>query len=275
MTKDYKLFLELASEDLSASKHLFKGRYYPQSVFYLSQAVEKTCKYLLLKDNILTIYQLNKIIKHDSTKVFSIFTEYLINQISKGINKQKIEESKDDPSLNDILNPVTFINDLKRGIKDFEKSKNTLPPFSKAQIDYYLGLLSLFESNTLSNSKYSKFFKSEPEKVVKWITDFHIIDEKSKNDLKILEQNETSRKQFYDEIKDKLELVLRYVRIQQILMTLALLFSSSAVDSRYPDNSLKYLPTSRYNRSTPIIENFKSFYHYLQISITFLKDNEI
>ncbi|MCX6253698.1 MAG: HEPN domain-containing protein [Bacteroidia bacterium] len=273
MASNYKVFLDIALDDVSASKILLKKKFYPQAVFYFGQSIEKTCKYLLIKDGILSVDQLNSRIKHDASKVFTIFTDHLINKLSSAVDTEKIVKSNNDHLLFNVLNPIDFINDLKSGIKVFEDSKNKLNELDDKKIDQYMNMLKIFNSNILSDNKYNNFYKSDPRVLVDWLLEFHIVDEQTKIDLKEKLKDDNFKIQFYADIKKYLLSIHEYMRVQQILMVLAILFSSCAVDTRYPDNTLNHLPVTRYNSSSMLIRRLKELYKYLEKSINFLKAN--
>lgn len=121
MNKTTNIFLEIAKEDLKASIVLLKSKLYPQSVFYFGQAVEKTCKYLLVKEGVLTVDKLRSTISHNTSKVFFIFTDYVIRQISEGIDIENINHNKRNEVIANVLNPIEFVEDLSTGILVHDK----------------------------------------------------------------------------------------------------------------------------------------------------------
>jgi AbiV family abortive infection protein len=76
-------YISTAKEDLKSAMILMKNKQYPQSLFLTNQAIEKLCKHILIKDKIITEEKLKRKVGHNSTKVFDILINYLIENINK------------------------------------------------------------------------------------------------------------------------------------------------------------------------------------------------
>ena len=70
MNDSFKILLDISKEDFNASKLLYDNDFYPQSLFYFQQSVEKLIKYLGIKDGIIKQEDLRKQISHNSSIVF-------------------------------------------------------------------------------------------------------------------------------------------------------------------------------------------------------------
>ena len=270
MDDSLKGFLQIAQQDFKAAKLLYQNGFFPHSVFYFGQSVEKTCKYLLIRDGVLSIHELNKKIRHDTRKVFIIFTDYIINQIRPSIDINTISNDKNSVLLSSIFNPIEFIKDLEREIENFKKTKSCLLDLDKSRIEHYLNMLKYFESNSRSQNKYNNFFKSDPEIVVQWLMKYHILDEESKTKILEAYKDEKIKSRFLEEVGNSLKSVHELMRINQILFVLSIVFSSYASDTRYPDDELKNFPSSRFNSSSIIVIRLDDFFKYQEKVLNYL-----
>jgi hypothetical protein len=64
------LLLDIAFKDLTSSKLLFERELYPQSIFYMQQAVEKSIKQLGIYNGVVKPSELQKDIGHKAEKIF-------------------------------------------------------------------------------------------------------------------------------------------------------------------------------------------------------------
>jgi hypothetical protein len=64
------LLLDIAFKDLTSSKLLFDRELYPQSIFYMQQAVEKSIKQLGIYNGVVKPSELQKDIGHKAEKIF-------------------------------------------------------------------------------------------------------------------------------------------------------------------------------------------------------------
>ncbi len=91
-------FLEIAKSDLSASKCLFNNKFYPQSLFFFQQSVEKAVKSFGISVGLLKDEKAVKIYSHKSSVVFidlmKAFLELLSDQIilGKSENKELVDQ---------------------------------------------------------------------------------------------------------------------------------------------------------------------------------------
>ena len=117
---DVKVFLEIAKEDLIASEILFDNRMFAQSVFYFQQAVEKSIKYLGLKNGIIAKEDLLKNVGHKPIEIFKAVMknpklEMTKKQVAENIeilnqNKNFIESNHLDKSVPFVLNQIQEIS---------------------------------------------------------------------------------------------------------------------------------------------------------------------
>ena len=87
--------LEIAFEDLEASKLLLQNNHYPQSIFYFQQAVEKTTKSIGLSQGFLKKEDLQIKIRHNTLKIFKKAIEFasipdeILKNLSDDFNLEK------------------------------------------------------------------------------------------------------------------------------------------------------------------------------------------
>jgi hypothetical protein len=271
---DCKIFLTIASDDLEASKLLYENELYPHAVFFLEQSVEKTCKYLLINQQIIPPDQLMHKVRHNSVSVFKIFTTYLVEKLSTIIDTKKIEEDPDDKLLNEILSPVEFLNELKSGINSIEKSsKGRFAEINEFELNKYFEMLEYFTGNTVISSKYNLFFNSDPELVAKWLSKFHLIDEASKVSLDLTLKDDKAKNEFLKSFQKSILDINEFMRIEQVLMVLAQIFSCHSERTRYPENNLIGDPKSRYSISNNLVKRLKEFYPFQEKVINHFKNN--
>ncbi|SFF30365.1 HEPN domain-containing protein [Sunxiuqinia elliptica] len=135
MTEDYKILYDISKEDFETSKLLLENNFYPQSLFYFQQSIEKLIKYLGLKDGIISTKDLSRKISHNSSLIFKkALTKYksLNNSIVDfDINKEFqeldeiIKKTPDDKVLEVILKNIFDVLKNKPELPfDIEKIKN-------------------------------------------------------------------------------------------------------------------------------------------------------
>jgi HEPN domain-containing protein len=109
LKEDYKILIEISKEDFEASKLLYENCFYPQSLFYFQQSIEKLIKYLGLKCELIKEHDLKRKIGHDSNLIFKeAITKYQnlnISNFDLDINMkfQKLNESMENLSNDKIL----------------------------------------------------------------------------------------------------------------------------------------------------------------------------
>lgn len=269
MNQNIRTFLQIASDDLQASKILYKKKKYPHSVFFFEQSVEKTCKYLLLSNNVLDVDQLNKKIRHNSIIVFKLYSDYII----KGVTAL-FDISHDQKNNFNIITPKEVVEDLKTGISTFENMSNErFSELNQSVMDMQLALLKQFSDNTYINSKYNKFFNSDPETLFNFFSNYIKLD---KNEKMMLENNikdPAFKTQLFKNIENALASTRRSARIEQTLMVLSQIFSSHSERTRYPDNNLNSCPNTLYNKTSILVQNLKKLYPYQDKILSNLTNN--
>jgi HEPN domain-containing protein len=107
------IFLEIAKEDLRAAKCLLNEKLYPQSIFYIQQAIEKATKSLGIYNRRITESEAKSTIGHEAWRLYEkIFYE----------EKKKMVELKE--SLNKLprLKEGRF-RDLTKKLDEWDKAK--------------------------------------------------------------------------------------------------------------------------------------------------------
>jgi HEPN domain-containing protein len=271
MDNKHKIFLEIASEDLDSSKLLFTKKKFPQAVFFFEQSVEKTCKYLLLNQEILTVDQLNKKVRHNSIVVFKLYSKFIIEGISSLID---VNNNKPNSYSSSIISPPEVVSDLQSGISEFEGISNgRYKELDQSAIDKKLYLLKQFSGGLDFTTKYSGFFNSDPETLFGYLSNFIILNDEEKMALQENLKNEKFKNELFQKIKKALDSTKENARIEQTLMVLAQIFSSHSERTRYPDNDLKIYPISLYSMTNTLVKNLKSFYPYQEMVLSYMKKN--
>ncbi|MBP1631512.1 MAG: hypothetical protein H6Q15_2405 [Bacteroidetes bacterium] len=238
----HKKYISIAKDDLFSAMILLKSKQYPQSLFYTDQAIEKLCKYVIIKDKILTEEQLKSKIGHDSTKVFDIITNYLIGKINES------RENKYSDFVDDLITGKELLIKLRYKRKNDELSEEDIN-----------GELNIIKSYLFDNppSPYDYLFIQKPEDLLNTLLDMNLIDKKEipDFDLKILNN------EFYNQIlvllKEYIEAAYKYQNYMMALISLAGLFSTHWETTRYPTQNLT--PKDKYNENNLIIKYLQCF----------------
>jgi len=256
-------YLKIARKDLEAAKCLFDRKLYPQSIFYLQQAIEKAVKSFGIWNKTITEAEAKKTIGHRAWKVyFKIFDEF----------KNKVlrleEVLKKFPELREAGLVKEF--EINR-LKELEKYQSTFSNEDDAfNISFSMEKLQeiLLEINKLKNELEGISFEKFE------------IDEKKVEDLK---------KEFYqlleaiskinptinlEDVKKRCDKLLTPQLISEIfralskpiseiiycylsLFYLSLIFSPHAVRSRYPQGNFD--PLEVYDEKLPLIRMYNYF----------------
>jgi len=140
--------LDIAYDDIKASKLLYKNDLLPQSIFYLQQAVEKSIKQLGLYNGVIKRSDLQKEIGHKADKIFkklAFATKHIINN-----NEQ------------DIINDYNKLSQLIKNndLEEFkEVIKKALDAYHRIEISQELVELIICEIIKKENSDFYKKVK--------------------------------------------------------------------------------------------------------------------
>lgn len=286
----YQVFLKLAIEDLRAAEYLLDGKFFPQSVFYLEQSVEKAVKSLGLRLKVITEEEAGTEIGHEAWRIhFKIFNA-LAEQVQpfRGLLEQY-------PQLHEnrwIKLVERYSSEFMGKIDELDKLKAQMSPKKRDKefraLMYKLRMLSqsneqlgkvLEELDRLSDTirELSKTIEqlAEDIKKVKETDQYKLL-------LQQLSSSAPSQYQSYIEelrklkLSDKDELstvedfknllMVQYERLSKFVFCLFSLFYLSIVfvphvtTSRYPDgHSNESDPLKAYDANTPLIRMMGRF----------------
>lgn len=238
----HKKYISIAKDDLNSAMILLKSKQYPQSLFYTDQAIEKLCKYVIIKDKVLTEEQLKSKIGHDSTKVFDIITNYLIGKINES------RENKYSDFVDDLITGKELLIKLRNKRKNGELSEKDIN-----------GELNIIKSYLFDNppSPYDYLFIQKPEDLLNTLLDMNLIDKKEIPDFDLKSLNNEPYNQILVLLKEYAEAAYKYQNYMTALISLAGIFSTHWETTRYPTQNLT--PKDKYNENNLIIKYLQCF----------------
>ena len=151
-------FLEIAQSDLRAAKCLFENCFYPQSLFFLQQSVEKATKAFSIKVGLLKNEKEIKSYSHKSSTIF-------IDCIKKVLNSSdQLDQLKN--TFNNYSEGQLSKEDDEEAIKmiiiiSIQEIKHSFDSSNILYLSIYLYLLSmLLTSKVNENTRYPDFTKN-------------------------------------------------------------------------------------------------------------------
>jgi len=261
-TFDSLLFIAL--EDLDSSIILYHRKHYPQSVFYLQQAVEKAVKSLGLLFEIVVEKDLQKKVGHNPLRVYKKpFTK--ISDDLPSLNR----ELDTHPEFREMLQMSGI--DLDELASSMKKLVHQFDEYRKTVVTYNPSAEAL-SAHLSAIDSYNRGIKQAEEKIRdRGISDevFAAIQGELRNQLEALfisihipsPQKEVMRnelnsfftlflpnKEFFEYF---IEVLLKAVRIGQNLFYLSIITSPHATKSRYPEENFN--PLKFYAPGSPLI----------------------
>jgi len=249
----------IAEKDLEASRWLYNKKLYPQSIFYLEQAVEKAVKSLAIYTNIVTEREVKADIGHDAWKFFYKICIKV---------REKIEWFQETLNKFSALKKINFLERLSIQADELKGKSINCEKFFREKA--YLSLSSSEEglqSTVLAINELRRI--SFKIKEIDLIIETNEI-EKFKRDLleflglhKILnpelikEIDEIVTKEFVLEmLKKLLEYSSNIVLCYMPLLFLSAIFSPYAVNTRYPDKGFN--PVDVFTENHPLVKMLPS-----------------
>ncbi len=246
------ILLGIAKKDLETSELLFSKGLYPQAVFYLQQAIEKTVKSLGIWNKIINKNEAKKDIGHNVWRLYrKIFVEALkMIPLFKGY-LNRFPELRDIRLIKELeLNlPELKSKDYEMQInEDIERASNLSYRELQNIID---GLKKIRDPTIFSNFKemYNE-----------------VLDE-------ILARNPNAID--VKAVKEKLEVIKpedlhKFIFCWLSLYWPSLILSHHAVKSRYPENNFN--PLKEYTSMMPLIQTFESFIEIIKEVLEWSED---
>lgn len=255
----------IASDDLDCSEILYQEQYYPQSVFYLQQAVEKAVKSMALLFEAIPEKDLHRKVGHKPLEVF----RRPINTLSENIialssNPDESPEFKTIIQLSEI-DLGEFTTNIKKWQHYFNAYIQNIANY-KLTAEEFAGCLNTIEN--IDNAIY------EAEKKIR---EDGINDEQftaMKGELKtrlestliLLKISDEEKEEMRNELnsfftaflpnvelfKFTISILIKILRIGVNLFCLSIITTSHATKSRYPESDTN--PLTLYTSELPLIE---------------------
>lgn len=281
------VFLEIAKNDLEASRWLFERKLHPQAIFYLEQSSEKAVKSLGIWKKAITVKEAERSIGHKALKVyFKIFekskdTIKSVQQTIEGVllTFPKLRES----SLAKLFTDKSQVEVLERNTEEIQRilfDSNATFEFS-SQGDILDAILSridrlkfITESAIRRAGDDVNSSRLDIKKLERHRKDFHEIFEahfRTKG-IAIEQGNKT-----IDEAitPDTIALVARRFKqsmrlnlCYESLYYLCLLLYPHSSRSRYPNDDFN--PTQYYQEGLPLVQKFKAFMDVVECILGYL-----
>jgi len=255
----------IALDDLDCSVILYHREHYPQSVFYLQQAVEKAVKSVGLLFEMISQKDLLKNVGHNPLKVYrkpvNKFSEDLMD-LNKNI--ESYPEFKEIMNLSGI-NFDEFVSGIKKGTHEFNEYINTIADYNltKDELEEYITKIENLNRQIENTDKQINEQEISDEK-------FAVIKEELKNNLesafvsleipdKLKEQMRNELKLIFDSFFPKKEIFefICYFMIKAMgtganLFYLSIITSLHSSKSRYPEENFN--PLTFYTPECPLIK---------------------
>ena len=242
------VFLEIALEDIRASKALYEIGLYPQALFCCQQATEKVIKFIAIENNVIKLEDSHSKIGHKINKVFRKAMQ-ASQQRFPSQREVKIEESfrviEDEIVKFSTLENIPLIFQMIRKSAGFPK---TLP----------------IELEELSLSKlWEIWMEADPENFTK-----EKFDAFSRNPP-LMVHLEKMREAFLESLKVYIESIMD-------LFTLSFLVESLVTDVRYPNIQDLRNPSEKYKSDHYLVSSLPFFHGILEMAIgNILKMKEV
>ena len=241
-------YLDIASEDLKASNVMLENQLYPQALYHSEQAVEKICKYILLKDDILSEKDLKNKVRHDGKKVFEI----LIKHLKRTIGNITLPATFDD-------NVSYSFNSLMAELDKYLETVNRYNTKSHEpeKLEQYIVFLDIYRlMGSTVKGPFDTLFKS-PELFIQLGIEANIFDDETVSNIKNLMSNEKTRVQSINIMKEILDKTPLYQNLTLRLIILSIIFSSHLELTRYPDPTSGKNPKEVFDLTNPLVKNLE------------------
>lgn len=261
MKEEAILYLDTAQDDCLAAEKLYKSKLYSQSLFYTIQSVEKICKYVAIRNNLVTPSEVKVKIGHDSSKVFTkLFKDHFL----------VLEKNWSNDPIKSPFDFTPFFTQFQSEIIDFEnKSTNgDISELTAPTIDGLLYRLDKLDTGSDSLSPLDSLFK-DPKILINGLIDVGIIQ---KSDLSVLEKDKNNYDTFLKEIQKVLARIPNYQRTLAKVILLSSIFRNNVNETRYPDLNLMKTPNHIFNKKNILVIQLPKFMKHIFNVIRMLKD---
>lgn len=225
--------LDIAIQDHSSSQILFEKELYPQSIFFIQQAVEKSIKQLGIYNGVVKYSELQKEIGHKSEKIF----KKVVGQVKHITGDSDTDIHKD-------------YNQLKQLLKDSELS----------QIKDVI-------INALNENEKLEI----PSDVIESLID-HIIKSERPDFFERLGENPSFEKEFIRMKENFVYYFPGYIKSVMILFHLNLVLSDYVSIVRYPSGDKFENPALIFNSGHPLVQLMPVFLMHCKFAIKGISD---
>lgn len=264
MNRDYiNSWINLAIEDIEASKILYDNKMYSNSIYHFQQASEKGLKAYAFMVKIYTSEKDAHNTSHYTLKVFIDSATKRQNEIAF-LKDNEFEKIIGSENLDDYSNNLeSGLNSLPHKNEIFEYSNEILDELLKTlkSLSAYTYELPVdFKMNLIDkmNLFFDLVYKLNSEKA-----------EEAKEEFKAFIQDENQLSEFMESIKVQFNNTLIEHYYVLILYYSNLISHNHNNKSRYPETD--FTPLEYYNLSCPIIQKLPEFTQYLNSALSQLK----
>lgn len=247
MSEEYRIFFDISKEDLETSKLLFENNFYPQSLFYFQQSIEKLIKYLGLKDEIISMQDLKLKVSHNSSLIFK---KALIKYKNHNNSSVDFDINKEFQELDEIIKKTPdekVLEVILKNIFDILTNKPELP-FEIEKIENFEDLYQVLKKLSPDMPQLEELRQIDNHKLFKPIAE------------KMLKDFKAGFSEYIQGI-----IILFYINtISQRLV--------SAV--RYPNLNQMINPSEIYNKVNPLVKELPTLHKALEYSLETIKTKE-
>ena len=261
-------------DDLDSSVILYDREHYPQSVFYLQQAVEKAVKSMGLFFEVVSEKDLLKNVGHKPLEVF----RKPVNKFSEDLmvlnkNLEDYPASKEILNLSEI-NFDEFISSIKKTKHEFNKYINNISDYNltKEELEEYITQIKNLNTQIenankkiaeegISDEQFAAMkekFKINSESVFMSLEIPDKIKEQMRNELKLILKLFSPKKEFFEFM---MYFIIKAIGIGRNLFYLSIITSLHSTKSRYPEENFN--PLTFYTPECPLIEKLPEIQYIL------------
>lgn len=228
------ILLEIAQQDLRASKWLYKKKLYPHAVFFLQQCYEKTFKSLGVFIGPFTPKQLKEEIRHNPLKILA----KIMFDFAASLENQAAFPLKEEIAF-DSVQIERFEKEIREAA-NFYRAGWEISKVEKMKVISFLNDLTIPKMRRAILSEVSKYGEEKFETIMPILA--------RRSGLEgITDANEVFMKLISFIIYENLEAMLS-------LIMLGLLLPQACIeDTRYPTNGLT--PSKKYSLRNPIVKH--------------------
>jgi len=259
MTNMHLTLLEIAKQDLKASKCLLSKKLYPQSIFYLEQSIEKAVKSLGIWSGNVTEEEIKDRIRHKTPKVFTFILKRGIEKVKKTLKEfeEKFPEIKETSLWKKLQNQAKSME------KDIKNIQDKWPPIEEKGKDLSFSKEKLGEIiNHINSSKISGWILGLEG--IKTVKELYQVLKKDVGKVAPLTKSDIEK------LKKSYELTLKVLFCTKALFYLSAILSPHVSSSRYPEKM--HNPLKVYTKEMPLVQKLKPLMKIAEKNLEYLSD---